>query len=89
MQLGKKVESAYKSMTQALQAANLVYGRNSIESAAVYLTIGKIYKGENDVCNALNHFRVAEEILTKKGSSEMLVEVERELESLSKIFTDK
>eukprot|EP00826_Nyctotherus_ovalis_P034118 TRINITY_DN2799_c0_g4_i2.p1 TRINITY_DN2799_c0_g4~~TRINITY_DN2799_c0_g4_i2.p1 ORF type:complete len:124 (+),score=24.40 TRINITY_DN2799_c0_g4_i2:232-603(+) len=89
MQLGGRVESAYKSMTQALQVANAVYGKNSIESAAAYLAIGKIYKGEGDVCNALNHFRVAEEILSVKGDCEMRNEVMKELEILGAIFIDK
>jgi len=89
MQLGGKVESAYKNMIQALQAANLSYGRNSVESSAAYLAIGKIYKGENDMCNALNHFKVAEEILSNKEDSEMFREVEKEIKGIERMHIDK
>lgn len=81
---GTKLELAYNYMNVALQIANTVFGRDSVESAAAYFAIGKIYKKWDDAYNAHNHFKVARDILErKKGQEFLLGEIFKELNGSS------
>ena len=90
MELGNQSMNAYSYMNKSLQSANLVYGKNSKESAEIYLILGRIYKGNGDVCNALNNFRVAVEILQRKeGNKELKNEILKEIAICDKVIDKK
>jgi len=84
MKENTKLEIAYNYMNVALQIANGVFKKDSVESANAYFAIGKIYKKWGDDYNAQNHFRVASDILEgKKGQESLLAEIFKELNSSS------
>lgn len=60
MALGGDTATTYNYMSLALQVADAACGKGSVESAAAYSAIGKLYRESGDMYNARNHFKVAE-----------------------------
>ena len=73
-------ENAYKYMNLALEIADKVCGKNSVESAETYLAIGEIYKRSGDMYNAKNNFKVANDIMkTRTDRKDIVSIIQREL----------